>query len=105
MPKNLGVLGERYSIEEVRELRKQDQAEIKKLKAEKKMLEDKVSELSRLARPFMEKLFPGSLQSQEIPAGNYSILMVILGIFLPVFCLFNGDFFNFSLGSIVSVSV
>ena len=67
MPMNLGDLGERYSSEEVRELRKQDKAEIKKLKADKKMLEEKIS---RLSRP---KFSPGSLQSDQMPAGNFSL--------------------------------
>ena len=71
---NLGELGEMYSSEEVRELRQWDRAEIEKLKVDKKMLEEKISELSRLAQPFVAKLFPGSLhlQSPELPAGNNS---------------------------------
>ena len=71
MPMNLGDLGERYSSEEVRELRKQDQAEIKKLKADKKMLEEKISRLSR--PPLLAKFSPGSLQSDQMPAGNISL--------------------------------
>ena len=74
MPRDLGELGLMYSSEEVMELRQGDQAQIKKLKVDKKMLEEKISELSRLAQPFVAKLFPGSLhlQSPELPAGNNS---------------------------------
>ena len=46
MPRDLGELGLMYSSEEVRELRQGDQAQIKKLKVDKKMLEEKISRLS-----------------------------------------------------------
>ena len=63
MPRDLGELGLMYSSEEVRELRQGDQAQIKKLKVDKKMLEEKISRLSK----------PGSLQSDQMPAGNISL--------------------------------
>ena len=70
MPINLGDLGVMYSSKEVKELRKQDQAEIKKLKADMKMLEEKIS------RPHLAKFSPGSLQSDQIPAGNLTFLFI-----------------------------
>ena len=68
MPRDLGDLGVMYSSEEVRELRQGDQAQIQKLEADKKMLEKKISRLSKLALPS-----PGSLQSDQMPAGNISL--------------------------------
>ena len=67
--------GDKAEIEKLRELRQKDQAEMKKLKAEKRMLEEKISELVRLAKPFMAELFsiPGSLQSDQMSAGNISL--------------------------------
>ena len=66
MPRDLGELGEMFSSEEVRELRQGDHQEIKKLKADKKSLEDKIARLARLSQPLLEEL------SEEIPAGNNS---------------------------------
>ena len=62
MPRDLGELGLMYSSEEVRELRQQDQAKIQKLEADKKMLEEKISRLSKLVPP------------HQIPAGKRTFL-------------------------------
>ena len=66
MPRDLGELGEMFSSEEVGELRRGDRQEIKKLKADKKSLEDKIAKLARLSQPLLEEL------SEQIPAGNNS---------------------------------
>ena len=68
MPRDFGELGVIYSSEEVRELRQGDQAQIKKLEADKKMLEEKISRLSKLAPPSLD-----SLQSHQMPPGNISL--------------------------------
>ena len=67
MPRNLGELGEMFSKKEVEELRQDDQAKIKKLKVDKKMLEEKISRLTRLSKPFLAEFFPN-----QIPAGYNS---------------------------------
>ena len=71
MPRDLGELGLMYSREEVRELRQGDQAQIEKLEADKKLLEEKISRLSKLAPPS-----PDSLQSHQMPAGNGTFLFI-----------------------------
>ena len=64
MPRDLGELGLMYSREEVMELRQQDQAQIEKLEADKEMLEEKISRLSKLVPP------------HQMPAGNRTFLCI-----------------------------
>ena len=72
MPRNLGELGEMFSREEVEDLRHDDQAKIKKLKADNKMLEEKISKLSRLSQPLLAELFP-----DQIAAGAINRFLVL----------------------------
>ena len=65
MPQTVTV----YTTEEVAQLRQDYEAQVSQLKADKKMLEEKISSLSRLAKPLMTELFPGSLQSSEEETG------------------------------------
>ena len=65
MPQTVTV----YTTEEVAQLRQDYEAQVRQLKADKKMLEEKISSLSRLAKPLMTELFPGSLQSSEEETG------------------------------------
>ena len=64
MPRDLGELGLMYSKEEVRELRQGYKARIQKLKADKEMLEEKISRLSKLTPP------------HQMPAGNRTFLCI-----------------------------
>ena len=81
MPRDLGELGLMYSSEEVRELRQGDQAQIQKLEADKKMLEEKISRLSKLTPP------------HQMPAGNRTFLFIDqLGTIVDCFRSFEGKF-------------
>ena len=83
MPRNLGELGEMFSKDEVEELRQDDQTEIKKLKADKKRLEEKISRLTRLSQPLLAEFFPDSIQ----PAAGYkfsSLTQLAINKFLTV---------------------
>ena len=61
-----------FSREEVEDLRHDDQAKIKKLKADNKMFEEKISKLSRLSQPLLVELFP-----DQIAAGAINRFLVL----------------------------